>query len=60
MSAQKVAAYVRWSPARGFNYSDFTTEKILVLWSLTGGGRLQEVIAYERWAHREVQLYALN
>ena len=46
MSAQKVAAYERWSPTRGSNYSDFI-EKILLFrksgadgrWSLLRVGR---------------------
>ena len=33
------------------------TGKILVFWI---GGRLREVVAYERWSHMESQLLVLN
>ena len=33
------------------------TGKILVFWI---GGRLREVVAYERWSHMESQLWVLN
>ena len=53
--AQKVVAvaYRRWSFTRGFNCKALTG-KILAFWI---GGRLWEVVAYERWSHMEVQLY---
>ena len=52
--AQKVVAvaYRRWSFTRGSNCKAFTG-KGLVFWM---SGRLQEVVAYERWSHREVRL----
>ena len=46
-------AYRRWPFTRG--YCKALTGKILVLWI---GSRLWEVVAYERWSHMEVQLYA--
>ena len=50
---QKVVAvaYGRWSFTRGSNCKALTG-KILVLWI---GGRLGEVVAYERWSHMEVR-----
>ena len=33
------------------------TGKILVFWI---GGRLREVVAYERWSHMESRLWVLN
>ena len=39
---------------RGFNRKALTG-KILVFWI---GGRLWEVVAYERWSYMEVQLYS--
>ena len=49
-------AYRRWSFTRGSNYKALTG-KILVVWI---GGRLWEVVAYERWSHMEVRLYLEN
>ena len=53
--AQKVAAvaYRRWLFTRGSNCNAFTG-KVLVLWI---GGRLREVVAYERGLHMELRLY---
>ena len=53
--AQKVVAvaYRRWSFTRGSNCKALTG-KVLVFWL---GGRLWEVVAYERWSHNEVRLY---
>ena len=54
--AQKAAvavAWRRWSSTRGSNCKALTG-KILVYWI---GGRLWEVVAYERWSLMEVQLY---
>ena len=52
--AQKVVAvaYRRWSFTRGSNCKALTG-KVLVFWI---GGRLWEVVAYERWSHMEVRL----
>ena len=52
---QKVVAvaYRRWSFTRGSNCKALT-EKVLVFWI---GGRLWEVVAYERWSHKEVRPY---
>ena len=49
MQAQKVVAvaYGRWSFSRNSNCY-FLTGKVLVFWV---GGRLFEVVAYERWWH---------
>ena len=38
---------------RGYNCKDLTG-KMLVFWI---GGRLWEVVTYERWLHMEVRLY---
>ena len=46
-------AYGRWSFTRGSN-CEALTRKNLVFWI---GGRLLEVIAYERWLHMEIRLY---
>ena len=43
----------KWSFTRGSSCKAFTG-KILLFWI---GGRLWEVIAYERWSHMEVRLY---
>ena len=53
--AQKVVAlaYRRLSFTRG-SYRKALSGKILVFWI---GGRLWEVVAYERWSPMEVQLY---
>ena len=53
--AQKVVgvAYRRWSFTRGSNCKALT-EKVLVFWI---SGRLQQMVAYERWSHIEVRLY---
>ena len=50
--AQKVGAvaYRRWSLTRGPNCKS-VTGKVLVVWI---SGRLWEVVAYERWSHKEV------
>ena len=48
-----VVAYERWSFTRGSKYRALTG-KNLVFWI---GGRLWEMVAYERWSHMEVQLY---
>ena len=55
ISAQKVIAvvYRRWSFNRGSNCKALTG-KIAVYWF---GGHLWEVVSYERWSHKEVQLY---
>ena len=45
-------AYRSWSFARGSNCKALTG-KILVFWI---GGRLWEVVAYERWSHMDVRL----
>ena len=52
--AQKVVAVAcrRWSFTRGSNRKALTG-KILAFWI---GGRLWEVVAYERWSHVEVRL----
>ena len=52
--AQKVVAvgYRRWWFTRG-SKCKVLTGKILVFWI---GGRLWEVVAYERWSHTEVRL----
>ena len=47
-------AFRRWSFIRGSNCKALTG-KVLVFWI---GGRLWEVIAYERWSHMEVRLYS--
>ena len=47
LSAQTVAAvaYERRSPVSDSSYSDYTEKiGILEMWSLTGGGRLREVV----------------
>ena len=45
-SAQKVAAYKRWTPQRGSSYNNFKNcLGILEKWSLTRGGHLREVVA---------------
>ena len=46
-------AYGRWSFTRGSN-CEVLTRKNLVFWI---GGRLLEVVAYERWPHMEIRLY---
>ena len=46
-------AYRRWSFARGSNFKALTG-KVLVFWI---GGRLWEVVAYERWSHMDVRVY---
>ena len=46
-------AYRRWSFTRG-SKCNALTQKTLVFWI---GGRLWEVVAYERWSHMEVRLY---
>ena len=46
-------AYERWSFKRSSNYRALTG-KNLVFWI---GGRLWEVVPYERWSHMEVRLY---
>ena len=46
-------AYGRWSFTRGPN-REALTRKNLVFWI---GGRLYEVVAYERWPHMEIRLY---
>ena len=46
-------AYGRWSFTRGSN-CEALTRKNLVFWI---GGRLLEVVAYERWPHMEIRLY---
>ena len=53
--AQKVVAvaYMRWSFTRGSNCKALTG-KIAVF---RIGGRLWEVVAYEKWSHMEVRLY---
>ena len=53
--AQKVVAvaYRRWSFTRGSNCKALTG-KIAVF---RIGGRLWEVVAYEKWLHMEVRLY---
>ena len=48
--------YERWSSTKGSNYRALT-EKNLVFWV---GDCLWEVDAYERWLHKEVQLYNNN
>ena len=52
---QKVVAVAcrRWSFTRGSNYKSLAG-KVLVFWI---GGRLWEVVAYERGSHMEVRLY---
>ena len=49
--AQKVVAvaYRRWSFTRGSNCKALTVFRI--------GGRLWEVVAYEKWSHMEVRVY---
>ena len=58
--AQKVVAvtvaYRRWSFTGGSNCNALTG-KILVFWI---GGRLWEMVAYERWSHMAGQLYNIN
>ena len=46
-------AYRVWLFTRGSNCNAFTG-KVLVFWI---GGRLREVVAYERGLHMEVRLY---
>ena len=46
-------AYRRWLFTRSSNCKA-STGKVLVFWI---GGRLREVVAYERWSHMEVRLY---
>ena len=46
-------AYRRLSFTRGSNYKALT-RKMLGFWV---GGRLLEVVAYERWLHMEARLY---
>ena len=46
-------AYRRWSFTRGSNCKA-STGNVLVF---RIGGRLWDVIAYERWSHMEVRLY---
>ena len=52
--AQKVVAvaYRSWSFTRGSNCKALTS-KVLKFWI---GGRLWEMVAYERWSHMKVQL----
>ena len=47
-----VVAYKRWLFTRGSNYSALTGKNVV----FQIGGRLWEVVAYERWSHMEVQL----
>ena len=55
---QKVVAvaYRRWLFTRSSTCKAFT-RKVLVFWI---GGRLREVVAYERWSHMEVRLYKVT
>ena len=46
-------AYRRWPFTTRSNCTALT-RKILVFWI---GGRLWELVAYERWSHMEVRLY---
>ena len=48
-------AYRRWSFTRSSNCMSLTG-KVLVFWI---GGRLWEVVAYERWSHMEVRPHFL-
>ena len=56
--AQKVVAvaYRRWSFIRNSNCKALTG-KVLLFWI---GGRLSEVVAYERWSHLKVRLCLLQ
>jgi len=46
-------SYRKWTFTKGSN-CEALTGKVLVFWI---GGRLWEVVAYDRWFHIEVQLF---